>query len=166
MPKVTGRTRTLNLGTLVPQLTVLTSRLLQLASARELALHRGGDTGARLQDQGGVGIPAQKGKHQVQWHGVKGRWGLRCERPCEPSRAAWLHPEPRGSLMDLTQGTVMGFVSREAAVETVEYGAEEGNIGSLRPGRGLLQFCPVLFGCHFPGSPVLAVFCTDFTNTG
>lgn len=66
--------------------------------------------------------------------------------------------------MDLTQGTVIGFVSWEAAVETVEYGAEEGSIGNVRPGRGLLQFRPVLLGPHFPGSSVLAVFSTDFTN--
>lgn len=66
--------------------------------------------------------------------------------------------------MDLPQDTVIGFVSWEAAVETVEYGAEEGSVGSVRPGRGLLQCLPVLLGCHFPGSSVLAVFSTDFTN--
>lgn len=39
---------------------------------------------------------------------------------------------PGGSLMDLTQGTMIRFVSWEAAVDTVEYGPEEGKIGGSK----------------------------------
>lgn len=113
--------RNLNLGSVAPQLTGLTSTRLPLASAGELALHRGGDTGAR------PSAGPRRGWHSCTerqtpsaWHGVKGRWGLHRERPCKPSRAAGFHPEPRGSWMDFTQGTAMGFISWEAAVETVD----------------------------------------------